>query len=237
MEEIIETQPQNEPKYGEKILKEFDVERDLEIWENKQSRDYKIKITLPEFCCLCPRSGYPDFATIYLEYIPNKFVVELKAIKLYINSFMNRNISHEDSINEIYSALERRLEPKWMKIVGDFNPRGNVHTVIEICSENVLKEKIPEQISAPTASVSPTFEKRERGERSFASRDRDNSRRSSGRSSEERSGSSRRSSSERSFSKNSEKSGDKAKRAPKKEGFKKPEFLGEKRARVVKKDK
>lgn len=59
-------------KYGEKIIKEFDIHKDLEIWPNKKQRDYLIKITLPgEFCCLCPRSGYPDFATIYLEYIPD----------------------------------------------------------------------------------------------------------------------------------------------------------------------
>ena len=126
-------------KYGEKEIKEFDPQKDLEIWENKHERDYTIKITLPEFCCLCPRSGYPDFATIYLEYVPDKFVVELKAIKLYINSFMNRHISHEDSINEIYGVLETRLKPKSMKIVGDFNPRGNVHTIIEINSEKIRK--------------------------------------------------------------------------------------------------
>jgi 7-cyano-7-deazaguanine reductase len=81
--------------------------------------------------CRCPRSGYPDFATIYLEYIPNDKVVELKAIKLYINSFMDRYISHEDSINEIFDTLYDALKPKYMKITGDFNPRGNVHTVIE----------------------------------------------------------------------------------------------------------
>lgn len=127
-------------RYGEKILNEFDPEKDLEIWENKHKKDYVIKITLPEFTCLCPRSGYPDFATIYLEYIPNEWVVELKAIKLYINSFMNKNISHEDSINEIYDLLDRKLKPKWMKIVGDFNPRGNVHTVIEIDSNLVKKQ-------------------------------------------------------------------------------------------------
>ena len=126
-------------RYGEKILNEFDPEKDLEIWENKHKKDYIIKITLPEFTCLCPRSGYPDFATIYLEYIPNEWVVELKAIKLYVNSFMNKNISHEDSINEIYDLLEKKLKPKWMKIVGDFNPRGNVHTVIEIDSNLVKK--------------------------------------------------------------------------------------------------
>ena len=127
-------------RYGEKILNEFDPEKDLEIWENKHKKNYVIKITLPEFTCLCPRSGYPDFATIYLEYIPNEWVVELKAIKLYINSFMNKNISHEDSINEIYDLLDRKLKPKWMKIVGDFNPRGNVHTVIEIDSNLVNRQ-------------------------------------------------------------------------------------------------
>lgn len=127
-------------RYGEKILNEFNPEKDLEIWENKHKKDYIIKITLPEFTCLCPRSGYPDFATIYLEYIPNEWVVELKEIKLYINSFMNKNISHEDSINEIYDLLEKKLKPKWMKIVGDFNPRGNVHTVIEIDSNLVNRQ-------------------------------------------------------------------------------------------------
>jgi 7-cyano-7-deazaguanine reductase len=126
-------------KYGEKVIKEFDVEKDLEIWENKHEKNYLVKITLPEFVCLCPRSGYPDFAVIYLEYIPDKWVVELKALKLYINSFMTRNISHEASANEIYDTLERKLKPKWLKITADFNPRGNVHTVIEIDSQKLGK--------------------------------------------------------------------------------------------------
>ncbi len=118
-------------KYGEKEIKEFDINNKENFWPNKNKNDYTIKITLPEFMCKCPRSGYPDFATIYIEYIPNKKVIELKALKLYINSFMNRYISHEDSINEIFNILEKNLKPKKMKIVGDFNPRGNVHTVIE----------------------------------------------------------------------------------------------------------
>ena len=127
-------------KYGEQIIKEFDVEKDLEIWPNQHQKNYVIKLTLPEFCCLCPRSGYPDFATIYIDYIPGDFVVELKAIKLYINSFMNRNISHENSANEIYDLLDSKLKPKWLKVVADFNPRGNVHTVIEIDSKQVRNE-------------------------------------------------------------------------------------------------
>jgi 7-cyano-7-deazaguanine reductase len=94
-----------------------------------------INIELPEFMCLCPRSGYPDFATLKLSYMPNKKVIELKAIKLYINSFMYRHVSHENSTNEIFDALYNRLAPKSMKLIADFNPRGNVHTVIEIDSE------------------------------------------------------------------------------------------------------
>ena len=121
-------------KYGEKEIKEFDIQKDLEVWENKHQRDYIIKINLPEFMCLCPRSGYPDFAVIDIEYTPNKYVVELKALKLYINSFMYKNISHEDSANEIFNILFDKLKPKWMKLVANFNPRGNVHTVIEIDS-------------------------------------------------------------------------------------------------------
>ncbi len=126
-------------KYGEKILNEFDVEKDLEIWPNEHDREYLIKMTLPEFSCLCPRSGYPDYATIYLEYTPDKWVVELKAIKLYINSFRERHVSHENSANEIYGVLEEKLKPKYMKITADFNPRGNVHTVIEIDSSKITK--------------------------------------------------------------------------------------------------
>ena len=211
-----------EMKYGEKILKEFDIESDLEVWENKQTRDYVIKITLPEFCCLCPRSGYPDFATIYLEYIPNKLVVELKAIKLYINSFMNRNISHEDSINEIYSVLEKKLEPKFMKIVGDFNPRGNVHTVIEISSDLVVKKPAEEKEFTPRSR-----------ERSFSDKPRE-----------------RRSTSDRGSSRGSSRAGgsrggrddkfqkdDKPRRSSNKEGFRKISYADDKKPKVVKKDK
>ena len=124
-------------KYGEKIVNEFDIEKDLEIWPNEHQKNYLIKMTLPEFSCLCPRSGYPDYATIYLEYTPNEFVVELKAIKLYINAFRDRHISHENTANEIYDVLDTKLKPKYMKVTADFNPRGNVHTLIEIDSTKI----------------------------------------------------------------------------------------------------
>ena len=121
-------------RYGEKEIKSFDINKNFEIWKNKHKKDYKILISLPEFTCLCPRSGYPDFATINIEYIPNKYVVELKALKLYINSFRDRYISHEDSANEIFNLLNSKLKPKRLKVTADFNPRGNVHTIIEIDS-------------------------------------------------------------------------------------------------------
>lgn len=124
-------------KYGEKEIREFDIEKDLEIWPNEHHKDYVIKITLPEFMSLCPRSGYPDFAEIKIEYTPDAYVVELKALKLYINSFMYRNISHENAANEIYDVIDARIKPKYMKLVADFKPRGNVHTVIEIDSSKI----------------------------------------------------------------------------------------------------
>ncbi len=127
-------------KYGEKIVAEFDVSKDLEIWANDHKKNYIIKVTLPEFTALCPRSGYPDFGTIYLEYTPNEWVVELKAVKLYVNSYRNKHISHENVANEIFDTLYAKLSPKWMKLTFDFEPRGNVHTVIEIDSDKFTKE-------------------------------------------------------------------------------------------------
>jgi 7-cyano-7-deazaguanine reductase len=121
-------------KYGEKEIQEFDINSNENFWPNEHEKNYTIHIELPEFMCLCPRSGYPDFATLTLSYQPDKKVIELKALKLYINSFMYRHVSHENASNEIYDALYHRLKPKSMKLIADFNPRGNVHTIIEIDS-------------------------------------------------------------------------------------------------------
>jgi 7-cyano-7-deazaguanine reductase len=123
-------------KYGEKEIQEFDINSSENFWANEHKKNYTINIELPEFMCLCPRSGYPDFATLTLSYEPDAFVIELKALKLYINSFMMRHISHENVANEIYDALSSKLKPKSMKLIADFNQRGNVHTVIEIDSKN-----------------------------------------------------------------------------------------------------
>ena len=124
-------------KYGEEEIINFDINKNENYWPNEHKKTYTIDIELPEFMCKCPRSGYPDFAKIHIWYQPNEKVIELKALKLYINSFINKHVSHENSANEIFDALYKNLEPKWMKLVADFNPRGNVHTVITIDSSNL----------------------------------------------------------------------------------------------------
>jgi len=93
-------------------------------------RDYLISITLPEFTCLCPLSGYPDFAVIRLRYVPDKWCVELKSLKLYINSFRDKSGFHEAVTNQILEDLVKLLKPRWLEVAGDFNPRGNVKTVV-----------------------------------------------------------------------------------------------------------
>lgn len=123
-------------KYGEKAIEKAK----LEIWENPNpERDYEINISLPEFTCLCPRSGYPDFATFIIRYVPDDKIVELKSLKLYLNSFRNNYISHEDITNKVYSELKKKLKPRFLEVVGDFNPRGNVKTVIRVSSEQEKK--------------------------------------------------------------------------------------------------
>jgi 7-cyano-7-deazaguanine reductase len=118
-------------RYGEKAVKKAA----LEIWDNpSQERDYEIHISFPEFTCLCPRSGYPDFATIKINYVPSKKIVELKALKLYLNAFRDRHISHEAVTNLIFSELKKALKPKVLEVIGDFNPRGNVKTIITVSS-------------------------------------------------------------------------------------------------------
>jgi len=116
-------------KYGEKAIKKAK----LELWDNPSSdRDYTIEISYPEFTCLCPRSGYPDFATIKVIYVPDKKVVELKSLKLYLNSFRSRYISHEAAANEIFDILKKNLRPRQLEVIGDFNVRGNVKTIIRV---------------------------------------------------------------------------------------------------------
>ncbi len=124
---------EQELQYGdEAILKA--ASQPLEVWSNpSRENDYLIHIEHPEFTSLCPRSGYPDFGIIVLDYYPGEWVVELKAFKLYINSFRQERISHEAAINKIAERLFADVQPKAMRVIGDFMRRGNVKTVITVC--------------------------------------------------------------------------------------------------------
>lgn len=129
MNEILDD---NSPtiKYGERNI----LEGELITFPNPRiGRAYNISITLPEFTCKCPFSGHPDFATIEFNYVPDQKILELKALKLYINGFRDKYISHEESINQILDDFVEACEPLEAALKGNFNPRGNVHTMIEVC--------------------------------------------------------------------------------------------------------
>ncbi len=103
----------------------------LETFPNpRPGRDYEISFECPEFTCLCPRTGQPDFATLRIRYVPDALCVELKSLKLYIGSFRDEGHFHEDVTNRILDDLVALLRPKEMTVVGDFNVRGGIHTVV-----------------------------------------------------------------------------------------------------------
>ena len=118
-----------EVKYGERAIAEGEL---ITFPNPRVGRRYKVEISLPEFTCKCPFSGYPDFATIQITYFPDAKVVELKGLKLYINSYRDRYISHEESVNQILDDFVAAANPLEVTVKGDFQPRGNVHTVIEV---------------------------------------------------------------------------------------------------------
>jgi 7-cyano-7-deazaguanine reductase len=110
-------------------------------------RDYTIRITIPEFTCLCPKTGQPDFATLELEYVPHERCVELKSLKLYIWSFRERGTFHEAVINEILDALARATEPRYMRLAGRFNVRGGLYTTV------VADHRKPGWVPAPGVAL------------------------------------------------------------------------------------
>ena len=103
----------------------------LETFPNpRPERDYEISMECPEFTCVCPRTGQPDFATIGIRYVPDRLCVELKSLKLYLWSFRDEGAFHEAVINRILDDLVRACQPRSMTVVGDFNVRGGIHTVV-----------------------------------------------------------------------------------------------------------
>ncbi len=105
--------------------------REIELFPNPQpGRDYTIRMRIPEFTCLCPRTGQPDFATLELEYIADALCVELKSLKLYFWSFRDRGAFHEAVTNEIADLLVASLQPRFLRLTAQFNVRGGIYTTI-----------------------------------------------------------------------------------------------------------
>ncbi len=104
---------------------------DLETFANPHpGRDYTIRIRVPEFTCLCPKTGQPDFATLQLDYVPHQRCVELKSLKLYIWSFRDQGAFHEDVTNQMLDKLVSVCEPRFMRLTAEFNVRGGIYTTV-----------------------------------------------------------------------------------------------------------
>ena len=105
--------------------------KDLDPVTNEYSdRDYEINISIPEFNAICPKTGLPDFGTINIIYIPDKFIIELKSLKLYVVKFRNMGIYHENVVNKILDDFQKSCHPRKISVQGDFNPRGGIKTVV-----------------------------------------------------------------------------------------------------------
>ncbi len=103
--------------------------KELETFANPNpGRDYTIRIRVPEFTCLCPKTGQPDFATLYLDYVPDRQCVELKSLKLYVWSFRNEGAFHEAVTNRILDDLVRATAPRFMRLTAEFGVRGGIYT-------------------------------------------------------------------------------------------------------------
>jgi 7-cyano-7-deazaguanine reductase len=105
--------------------------KSLETFPNPNpERDYTIRMRIPEFTCLCPKTGQPDFATLHLEYVPDRSCVELKSLKLYIWSYRNEGAFHEAVTNRILDDLVRLMKPRFIRLTAEFNVRGGIYTTV-----------------------------------------------------------------------------------------------------------
>ena len=105
--------------------------KELEVFDNPQTdRDYTIRIRMPEFTCLCPKTGQPDFATLHLEYVPDKSCIELKSLKMYIWSFRDEGAFHEAVTNRILADMVTACQPRFMRLTAEFMVRGGIYTTV-----------------------------------------------------------------------------------------------------------
>jgi 7-cyano-7-deazaguanine reductase len=114
-------------RYGEAAIAGAELEP---LPNPSRHREYTIELSYPEFTCKCPRSGYPDFATINLSYVPGDWIVELRSFKLYLNRYRDRYIFHEAVTNSILDDFIAAIRPRRAEVVADWNVRGNVKTVV-----------------------------------------------------------------------------------------------------------
>lgn len=104
---------------------------EIEVWQNKYPhRGYVVNLEIPEFTCICPNTGLPDFATIRIEYSPDRYCIELKSFKMYTIFYRNLGIFHEHVVNKMLEDLVRAARPRWLKVTGEFNVRGGIKTVV-----------------------------------------------------------------------------------------------------------
>lgn len=121
--------------------------KELETFDNPQpENDYTIRIRVPEFTCLCPKTGQPDFAELLIEYVPEKKCVELKSLKMYVWSFREEGAFHEAMTNAILSDLVAATEPRFMRLTADFNVRGGIYTQV-VAEHKSTNWQAPEKIN------------------------------------------------------------------------------------------
>lgn len=121
----------------------------LETFANPQpGRDFTIRIDIPEFTCLCPKTGQPDFAVIHIEYVPAALCIELKALKLYMWTFRERGAFHEAVTNEILDHLVQAITPNFMRIRAEFNVRGGIYTTV-IVEHKAESWQVPVLVNLP----------------------------------------------------------------------------------------
>jgi len=111
-------------------------------------RDYTVHIRVPEFTCLCPKTGQPDFATLHLEYIPDQLCIELKSLKLYVWSFRDQGAFHEAVTNRILDDLVTACQPRFMRLRAEFNVRGGLYTDV------IVEHRQPDWSPQPTIDIS-----------------------------------------------------------------------------------
>jgi 7-cyano-7-deazaguanine reductase len=133
---MIEQEP-----HGTRMIRE----NSLQAFDNRTpEHDYTVQFTIPEFTCICPLSGFPDFATLHVRYVPGPRCVELKSLKLYVNGFRDRGVFHEDVVNIVLNDLVELLAPRYCEVVGDFNVRGNIKTVVRAQHRDAQWSGVPD---------------------------------------------------------------------------------------------